>query len=536
MLFRKFTFGILLFCFVHTAYGQKKWEILYKENIAEEFFNKNDFNSSLHLYQELDSLNKDGNYDFQIAMCFINLNNNSKALPYFEKCLTEADKYPPALRYFAGKTYHLSHRFDDAIIQYNFYREQLLRQNSKKKNAGPLADVDREIEICRFGKELVAHPLSIKISNLGPVINSEYPEYGALLSADEHQLVFTSNRPGTTGGQIDQGDGMGLYYEDIYISRKTDSGWSKPENAGLPVNSEGNDASVSLTADGQKLILYRSGKGNLISANSGDLYISTVRGSNWNAPERLPDAINSRSWEPSASISADERVLYFASNRDGGFGGTDIYLIRKLPNGEWAMPMNLGPEINTPEDEDSPFIHPDGQTLYFSSKGHRTMGGFDVFVSKFNMETRKWSGPENVGYPINTAHDDIHFTWSADGKRVYFSTIRPEGYGDKDIYFAEMETKETELVVIKGLVLDSTSKKPLEATIRVTDKLTKELIGIFNSNSETGKYLVVLPEGKNYDMIVSAANHDDCNQEFILPSTGGFEVMEKNINLCPKKK
>jgi Tol biopolymer transport system component len=143
---------------------------------------------------------------------------------------------------------------------------------------------------------------------------------------------------------------------------------------------------------------------------------------------KLPQNINTSGWEPSASFSSDEKMLFFTSDREGGKGGTDIYSIKKLPNGEWALPQNLGEAINTPYDEDSPYLHPDGKTLYFSSNGHNTMGGFDIFTSKWDEETQKWSVPENVGYPINTPHDDLHFSWSADGRRVYFSSIRPDCY------------------------------------------------------------------------------------------------------------
>lgn len=521
-----------------SLFGQSKRDILYKENLAKEYFNASDFKDALSLFLELDSLNPTGNYDFQIGMSYINLHNNDKALPYFQRCLKNSSKHPATLYYYAGKAFHLSHQLDSAISNYTKFKNNLNLKSGKKyelHNQKVLAEIDREIASCEYGKELMANPQKIEIMNLGPEINSPYPDYAAVLSADESEMVFTSNRPGTTGGGIDPHDGLGLYYEDIYISYKSENGWSKPANMGPPINTDGNDACISLSADGQKLLIYRSIKENFVSSSSGDIYISTLIGKSWSEPVRLPDQINSKGWEPSASLSSDQKILYFTSNRDGGFGGTDIYMVKKLPHGEWAMPMNLGPKINTPYDEDSPFIHPDGKTLYFSSKGHKTMGGFDIFITTLDQNTGEWSQPENVGYPISTAHDDIHFSWSADGKKIYFSSIRPEGYGDKDIYSAIMEKAEANLVVLKGIVSDSTDKTPMEAIITVVDGQSNEIVGVFNSNSETGKYLVVLPEGKNYVFSISAENYSDCSEYISVPQLGGFEVIEKDIKLCTKK-
>ncbi|MBX9851516.1 MAG: hypothetical protein K2X86_07125, partial [Cytophagaceae bacterium] len=173
---------------------------------------------------------------------------------------------------------------------------------------------------------------------------------------------------------MDETDGR--YFEDIYIAYKKDSTWSAPELIGSGINTEGHDASISLSPDGQNLLIFRHYDQSLIGASSpGDLYLSRLKGNTWTQATKLSESINTKAWEPSACLSSDERILYFSSNREGGSGGTDLYMVRKLPNGEWALPMNLGNKINTPFDEDSPFIIADGKTLYFSSNGHRTMGG-----------------------------------------------------------------------------------------------------------------------------------------------------------------
>lgn len=522
---------VISFSSLQTAHSQSKSELARMETDAKLYFEKHQFYKALELFLILDSLSPNNpKYIYPIGVSYMNMLRNDKALPYLEKCLENPERYPRNLDFYTGKAYHLSHKFDDAIVHYDIYLHKL---KHSKKNKGIITEVEREIEICKYGKQLVSQPLNIKIKNLGKIINSPYADYGPVLSADEQVIIYTSGRPGTTGGQVDEVDGR--YFEDIYISTKKDSTWNIPSSIGSGINTDGNDASISLSPDGQKLLIYRYQNEMIGTKSSGDLYISRLKGNIWTEATKLPEVINTKAWEPSACLSADERILYFSSNKEGGLGGTDIYMVRLLPNGEWALPMNLGNKINTSFDEDSPFMHPDGKTLYFSSNGHRTMGGFDIFVTTFDDDKKEWSRPENVGYPINTAHDDIHFTWSADGRRVYFSSIRPEGFGDNDIYYADIVDKESsKVLVLKGIVADSITRKPMEANISVFDSKTNELIGVYNSNSTTGKYIVILTEGRNYNLTVEAANYQLHYENFNVSSVEHFEEVIKNISLLKK--
>ncbi|MFL5728971.1 MAG: hypothetical protein ACJ75J_05725 [Cytophagaceae bacterium] len=490
------------------------------------------YHKALPEYLRLDSIHKDDpHYAYPIGVCYVQERNESKAIPYLEKCLQTPDKFPFKLNFYIATAYHLSHRFDDAIKYYEIYKAGL----KKKMHSDIIKEMDRNVKMCETGKQLVANPIQIEIINLGKMVNSKYPEYGAVISASEDELIFTSNRPNTTGGAVDPSDGK--FFEDIYISYKDKAGhWSAPVKMGSGINTNGHDASISLTADGQKLILYRNeAKENIISTSPGELYFSDLHGTTWSRPVKLPAQINNGAYQPSACLSEDQRVLYFVSNREGGIGGTDLYMVKKLSNGQWALPQNLGKTINTPYDEDSPYMHPDGKTLYFSSNGHKTMGGFDVFVTRFVDSTKSWSEPENVGYPISTAHDDVHFSWSADAKRIYFSSIRPEGNGDKDIYYANIEKEAAQVLVVKGIVYDSLSQKPMEATIKVTDVNTNEVIGVFNSNSSSGKYIIILPEGKNYNFSVEAPNYGICTQNINVSDLHQFKEVDKDISLCQKK-
>jgi len=512
------------------AFSQlSKQEKTAMETLASDYFRKGQYHIALPIYLELDSLYKDSKYDYPVGVCYINDFDNTAALPYFLKCFQKSEEFPARLYFYTAKAYHLSHQLDEAIKYYTEYKTKL----KPKKDAALIKKIDREIEMCNNGKELMAYPLKIEIKNMGGIINSPYPDYAPVLSADQQTLIFTSNRPNTTGGQIDESDG--LYYEDIYISnRDTSNNWSVPAKISDNINSNGHDASIALTADGQKLIFYRYLKENPIFASSGDLYISELHGNQWENPLKFPEQINTAGWEPSACFSEDERTLYFSSDREGGYGGTDIWRVKKLPNGAWALPQNMGPAINSPYDEDSPFMHPDGKTLYFSSMGHKCMGGYDVFSSEYSDSLKKWSNARNIGYPISTAHDDIHFTWSADANTAFFSSYRAhDGYGGKDIYYANIQKEAAFVYVMKGLILDSITHKPIEATIKVTDGDTNEVVGVFNSNSATGKYIIILPEGKNYTFSIIAPNYGLCSEMIKLENLKQYKEVTKDISLCP---
>jgi hypothetical protein len=282
------------------------------------------------------------------------------------------------------------------------------------------------------------------------------------------------------------------------------------------------------------LIVYRFTSDNMLTAASGDLFISELNGDQWTNAVKLPENINSKGWEPSACLAKDGRLMFFTSSREGSIGGTDIYMIKKLPNGEWALPTNLGSTINTPYNEDSPYLHPDGKTLYFSSEGHNSMGGYDLFVTEYNEEKNTWSRPKNVGYPLSTAHDDIHFTFSADGKRAFFSTNRSDSYGDKDIYYAVLEEKEANhVLVVKGFVVDSLSNAPIKAIITVYDQNNSSVVGVYSSNESSGKYIMVLPEGKDFTLTVESENYKLCGDHISTLDIKDYTEVNKDIKLCP---
>ncbi len=468
---------------------------------AEGYMEIEDYQNALPLFVQAEKLvPKDPAISFKTAKCLFELRHEVKALPYLEAAKKDQDAIEDPEQEFGwmlGSAYHKAHQFDKAIAVLKNYRSVI---NPKEKEA--LEEVDLMINNCINGKAMVQTPKSkITIRNLGPGVNTAFNDYAPVISADEATLIFTSRRDNTTGGGKSNEDNE--WFEDIYHSVKSDTIWSTAVNMGPTINTASHDASVGLSPDGQELFVYRA-----TPANGGDLYISNLTGTVWSEPKPLGSTINTSSWEPSASTTSDENLLFFTSSRKGGFGGRDIYMARKQPNGDFGPAVNLGPKINTKFDEDCPFIHPDGKTLYFSSKGHKSMGGFDIFSTTVDLATGTiLSEVENIGYPINTADDDVFFVWSADNKRAYFASEREGGFGEKDIYMLIREDADADLAVLKGKVISCDTKKPVAATIIVTDLTTQKTVGIYNSNASSGKYTVILPAGKNYGITVEAKGY-----------------------------
>ena len=439
---------------------------------------------------------------------------------------------------YLGQAYQHANRFDDAINMFEHYKKYI-PQN--KNGLESLKEINRTIEMCKTGKVLVAKPTEVSISNLGNKVNSIYPDYAPVISADESMMVFTTRRKENVGNKIDFN---GLYYEDIYLSQNTNWQWSEavsidstsiiPNNDTKPVfslakrldppiNTKFHDAAIGLSPSGQKLFIYKR----------GEIYISTIKGDKWGRLTKLNTNINyKKNWQPSISISADESTIYFTSDRKGGFGGLDIYKSEKQANGDWGSAVNLGDIINTPYDEDSPFIHPNGKTLYFSSKGHNTMGGYDIFKTEF--VNGKWSEPVNIGYPINTSDDDIFYVETAKGDHAYFASIRENGYGDMDIYLLLFPGVSIPVTEIKGIVLAGDSLKPVSAKIKIIEKIEGKEYN-FSNNPVNGKYLLILPPNKKYDFIVTAEGYEPYRDEIFIPDQKRFYQLYQEIKFIPVK-
>ncbi len=496
---------------------------------ATEYYRLEEYQKALPLLLKVDSLKPNqGSIIYKIGVSHYNIGHRVLAFPYLKKAaaLGTKDMY---VDYYLGRCYHLFHKFDSAKLYLEQYKKLI---SKKKKPKYDITLVNRYITMCEVGKELISKPVEVTITNLGNKINSKYPDYAPVISADETVLIFTSRRTNTIGGQTDPGDDQ--HFEDLYICTREhpDSAWSDAVNMGSNINTESHDASIGLSPDGQELFVYRSSNDNK-SGISGDIWVSDLRGSEWTPPSKMHKNINSTYWEPSCSVTPDEKTMYFSSNKPGGVGGRDIYVSKKIAGDDWTEPQNLGNSINTEQDEDAPFIHPDGKTLFFSSRAHHNMGGFDIFTSTFDEKSNTWSSPQNLGYPINTADDDIFFVWSPDGTKAYFSSIREDSYGDKDVYLLKRPDIHNFIIVLKGKILSKESKKPIAATISITDLGTNQLAGIFNSNSFNGKFTSIMNPGKNYAITIEAPGHLFYSENINIPDEKTFKEITKEILLEP---
>lgn len=380
-------------------------------------------------------------------------------------------------------------------------------------------EVLRHIEIARRAMAAIANPVDVRITNVGPSINTSAPEYVPVITPDNSTMYFTSRREDSTGGLLDPD---GKYFEDVYRSRKIGQEWSTAENIGRPINSETHDATVSISADGSTMIIYRTNQ----NLTGGDLYLTRLEKGQWSTPEKLPASVNTPYQEASATLSPDKTTLIFSSNRPGGYGGKDLYRVRRLPNGEWSLPKNLGPVINTPFDEDAPHLDVDGRTLYFASKGHTTIGGYDIFRSTLTGRDT-WTTPENLGYPVNTVDDDLYLSLDAGGRTGYFSSARPGGFGNQDIYSVEFVYRRAFTVVVGGELIDLNSE-PVQATITIIDEGTREVQGVYRSNRLTGKFITVLHPMTSYKLLIEAKGYDSVIDELFIPfpDHGGSDEIE----------
>ncbi len=410
---------------------------------------------------------------------------------------------------------HRQERFSDEIALLDAYKAKGTREISD-------VEVERQIAMAGTARALSATPVQVHIRNLGSNINTEAHDYSPLVSADGNTLYFTSRRAGSMGGRQDE---SGQYYEDIYTSKQINGIWTRAVNVQAPVNSGMQDATVGLSADGNEMIIYRASS----EQPDGDLYITQRAQGNWGVPQRMTEKINSEAHEPSATISPDGSEIYFTSDRKGGFGGRDLYRIRRLPNGEWSLPLNLGPNINTPYDEDAPFLHSDGTTLFFSSNGHNTMGGFDIFkASLLDADQNVWGKPENLGYPLNTVNDDIFFNLSEDGRTGYFSSERAGGLGGQDIYQVVFPASQIEYLLVRGVVSDA-KEAPLKARITLSQNGLDDVYGIYNTNANTGRYIMAVQPGKTYHISASAEGFATWEYDLRAGDEGSTGEMELDI-------
>ena len=530
-----------------------------KNNLKEgdDFYEQGEiyFKEAIPFYEKANKFNPDNALlNYKLGECYLSSVYKAKAMVHLLKAHKLQPSINPKINFYLGQAYHLNLEFDQAITWYSKY------QSTVMQNPDPYYrdNLQLRIQQCYNGKKVIEKPIRVFIDNLGEAINSKYNEYGAVISADESVIIYTSRRAGSTGGKIDPM--LNEHFEDLYISTKNEDGtWAPTENMGDNVNTNDHDAVAAISADGQRIIIYKGKSG------FGDLFECVLEGSEWSKAEDLGKNINTKSThEPSACYSPDGNVIYFVSNKGGGIGEHDIYMSQRDEKGKWGPAQNLGATINTKYKEDGVYMHPDGKTLYFGSEGHNSMGGMDIFKSVLDNTNNTWSEPQNLGYPVNTADEDAFFVISASGKHGYYmSSAQKDNKGLRDLYMItflgpekqmvlnnednllasiaapikdvviapKVMVKEAQLTILKGVISDYLTKDLLEAEIEIVDNEADKVIATFKSNSKTGRFLVSLPAGKNYGIAVKKDEYLFHSENFDIPNTSAFQEVEKNIEL-----
>jgi len=507
--------SILLFIgSVHFVYAQQAEieELVYK---GENYFKIKNYDAAVKQLDQAVELGASDPYVlYMLGTAYLNMPNATdqlKAINSFEK-LDKSKSFnglPDEVFYAMAQVYHKNLQLEKAENYYDKYLGLIKGKDAKLEKEVALKKQQNQNAV-----RLMSQKKQINMVQMAPPLNTEYTEYNPVVSADQSIMAFTTLRPNQRGGKL---------VEEIYTATKNQGNWGNLSKVELSTSE--NVGTAGISPDGQQMLIF------IGSGAKGNIYIMNKDGDGWSVPAPLK-GLNSSSLESTASITPDGKRIYFASNRPGGFGGMDIYVTETLANGNWGNVKNLGAEINSKYDEDAPFIHPDMKTLYYTSNGMGSMGGRDIFKSV--VIGGVWNTPENMGYPINTPLDDNYFTLTADGSRGFFSSDRQGGYGGQDIYTFEMPEQYANipLTMLKGKILAGDDGKPVPTKIKVVDNEDNTKVDyVYDPDPKTGNYLIILPPGKNYDLIIESEGYLPYTLNINIPNQTYFYELYQKINL-----
>ncbi len=497
---------------------------------AHSAFNRGEFKTALNLYSALLYDNKDdAGLTFWVGECYFNLMNYTHALEYFNLAAKINPNANPDLHLEMGRTLQILGETEKAIAALEEYKQTNPGAKTLKES-----EVDHYLGQCRTALELTATPINVNIENLGMSVNSEFDDKRPSITADGKKMIFTSRRPRDKDSPVDT-EGDGKYFEDIYISlwdsaKKT---WGEPDLVPGSINTEFHDAACSISPDGKQIFVY---KNDPLENRGGDILISKLSSNGrWGTPRPIGRPINTTYYEDGACLSPDGNTLYFISERNakGAMGHSDIYMsTRTSKGGEWAEPVNLGPEINTEYDEGGVYIAADGKTLFFCSNGHNSMGSYDIF--KTVHENGKWTTPVNLGYPINTIASEKSFVLSTDGKTAYITSDRKGGLGESDIYKVDLShypilekdpAKAAAAAVtpgfsiLKGTVISNEGASALAAELNIYDEAGQKVGNTMSHSDESGDYFITLPGNKKYTVKIELKDYKPLEESFLLPAS-----------------
>lgn len=492
---------------------------------AEYYILYEDFREALPLYLRLPANGMENAYiNYRIGQCYLQIpGQKAKAIPYLEKASQNIGRKikegsfretqaPLQTLFLLGNAHQINNNLDKAVDYYKQFKSML-----DVKDIYNIDFVDQQIAACKNAKNFIAKPVQLKKHNLGETINDNFPAIRPVISENEDVLLYTKRLK---------------FYDAVFFTKKEGDKWTTPMNLTPQLQSDGDMYTSSVSADGRTLILFRNEPSN------ADLYISTYneKTNRWSRAQRLPRQINTDYWETHGSLASGGQILYFTSDRKGGLGGLDIYYSIYNPrNKTWGEPVNLGPEINTPYNEETPFISEDGMTLYFSSQGHASMGGYDIFYAK-NLGDNQWTEPVNVGYPINTTDDDYFYQPAEDGTYAYVSEYSPEGFGAQDIFRYELFSPDNPMQIkVQGELMLADNKKDFpegEFEIVVRDTLSNKLIATLSPDAEQGTFQADLTPG-TYKFDFRSKFYKDKSQTLFIPQNYQRDEIRLSTELTP---
>jgi outer membrane protein OmpA-like peptidoglycan-associated protein/Tol biopolymer transport system component len=528
MKMKQFLALLLVFCsltaFSQISYSTKSKRAIKYFEMARRSYNSMNYNDAL-MY-----LDKAKKIDKKFVEAYLLAANIYEETYKFENEISEYKSvinidptYSPKVYFFLGETEYRMAHYDDAVK----HLEQVFDFNNVSQR---ITEYTRSVlKKAKFAAYAVKHPVPFNPENLGPNINTIYDEYWPSLTIDGKTLFITRLVPKDPNYPYSQMNSQ----EDFYVSHKVNGKWTKAIPLGPPINTKQNEGAPTVTADGHSYYFTacnrRDGYGKC------DLYFSKYLGGRWTKPINIGPPINTKAWESQPSVSADGRTLYFASSRPGTRGKMDIWVSHKLSETHWSKPVNLGDSINTDLSEMSPFIHPDGRTLYFASEGWPGMGGLDLFVS-YRINDTTWTTPVNLGYPINTNGDEIGLIVDAKGDYALFSSSRSTKYG-KDIFQFPLYNKikpKVAVTYVSGKIIDAKTGKPVIAQIDLIDLEKDSLVASVSSDVKDGSYIAPLPLERNYAMSVESQGYMYHSENFSLKNIKNpNKPYRKDVKLQP---
>lgn len=534
----KTSFLVACICLCHTICQAQPIKKFIDQ--GDKLYSRQEFARARAAYEAAEKIDpNDAKVQLKLGLTYLSSSPKFQSLNYLERAYKLNQQIDPDIHYYLGMSNQLNFHFKKAQKHYELYKE---------RNKRMTVLCDHKIEECLRADSLMANAVSAIVKVMEWPVNSPFDDYGPMLNAAEDKLIFTSARDSAFFDKRNK-----TLFEEVLISELKDGEWSVPQKISSNINNQFHDAAASLSRDGNSLIIYY-GEG------SGDLYRSNFTGKEWSKPVSMGPFINGpASNETSGCFTPDGKKFYFSSDRPEGYGGLDLYVAALDQFGEWTNAVNLGPEINTPGNEDAPFLYNDS-TLYFGSDTHPGLGNYDIF--KAESVKGKWKMPTNLGYPINTAEYENFFHLSQDKKRGYYASVRQEGVGRTDlcmvtflepeITVVEMEEEVAETVqepatdafvdplislqkdlgiatALKGIVIDEQSSTPLRAQIVLINNETNTIVARVYSSASTGEFTIDIPHGGNYGINTSVDGYLFNSMNFEVPTFSEYKEIDTSI-------